>query len=142
MKKITALSLSAATYLSLAVPAFAAPVQTPINPCPVLHNQGGLDFRFLCDLAPTSGIMGAIIALLFVIALIVAFAFLIFGGIKWIVSGGDKAKVEAARGTIVAALVGLVLVFLAFFIINFLVTAFGLGSIQNLRIPDLTPDSP
>lgn len=137
MKKITALSLSAATYLSLAVPAFAQ--QTPINPCPVAGNQGGLDFRFLCDLAPTSGIMGAIIALLFVIALIVAFAFLIFGGIKWIVSGGDKAKVEAARGTIVAALVGLVLVFLAFFIINFLVTAFGLGSIKNIRIPDLTP---
>ena len=138
MKKITALYLSATAYLSMALPAFAA-VQTPINPCPQAGNQGGLDFRFLCDLAPNSKIVSAIIALLFVVALIIAFAFLIFGGIKWILSGGDKEKVEAARGTIVAAFVGLVLVFLAFFIINFLITALGLGSFLNIRIPDLTP---
>jgi len=136
MKKITALSLSTIFYLTLALPAFAA---TAINPCPTTGNSGGVGFFNLCGISPSGAFLGSIITLLFVIALLIAFAFLIFGGIKWILSGGEKTKVEEARGTIVAALVGLVVVFLAFFIINFLLGVFKLKDIQNLTIPTINP---
>src|SRR5687767_7616564 len=56
-------------------------------------------------------IVGNAITILFVLAIIIALGFLIYGGIKWITSGGDKAAVEGARNTIVAAVVGLVVVF-------------------------------
>ena len=57
------------------------------------------------NLLISSGIKLAII-----LAAIITFAFLIWGGIEWITSGGDKAKYEAARNRITAALVGLAIV--------------------------------
>lgn len=68
-----------------------------------------------------------------VIASIVAFAFLIYGGIVWITSGGDKSKTEAARNTITAALVGLLIVFGAWAIIQLLEMFFGV-SILDLQL--------
>lgn len=45
-----------------------------------------------------------------IIAAILTFVYLIWGGIQWITSGGDKAAYEAARGRITAALIGLAIV--------------------------------
>jgi len=80
-----------------------------------------------------------VITLLFVIGIIVALAFLIYGGIKWIISGGDKANVDAARKHIVAAIIGLVIVVSAFVILNFVFQIlFGSQfSLSNLCIPSL-----
>ena len=129
MKKITALSLSAISYLSFTSPAFA---EIPIDPC------AGGTFSNLCNISNSGvgGIVNAIITILFIVAALLALGFLIFGGIKWVLSGGDKSKVEAARGTIVAALVGLVLVFLSYFIMNLIFNFFGLNNISNLTIPN------
>ena len=67
----------------------------------------------------------AIITYLLIGATLLALAFLIYGGIRWITSGGDKAGVEAARKTITYAIVGLVITFLAFFIVNMIGAFFG-----------------
>jgi hypothetical protein len=45
---------------------------------------------------------------------------IIWGGISWITSGGDKAGVESARKKIIYALIGLVIIFLSFTIIKVL----------------------
>ncbi len=63
-----------------------------------------------------------IISILFVAGIVIAIAFLIYGGIKWILSGGDKSAVETARNHIVAAIVGLVIVIAAFFILSTVIT--------------------
>lgn len=55
---------------------------------------------------------------LFIIATLLALAFLIWGGISWIISGGDKAGVEAARKKIIYALIGLIITFSSFLILN------------------------
>lgn len=139
MKKLTVLFLSGASYLSLALPAFAATNAINIDPC---TRGGGGGFRALCNLAEGNigALIQAIITILFIVAVVLALGFLIWGGIKWVISGGDKAKVEAARGTIVAALVGLVLVFLAYFILNIIGRFFGLNLFNgNLVIPTLNP---
>lgn len=81
-----------------------------------------------------------IIQLIFVIGIIIAIVFLIYGGIKWVLSGGDKAGVEAARNHIVAAIVGLVIIGASFLIFSLVFQLLGaqnplLG--RSLCIPTL-----
>jgi NADH:ubiquinone oxidoreductase subunit 5 (subunit L)/multisubunit Na+/H+ antiporter MnhA subunit len=55
---------------------------------------------------------------LLVTAVILALIFLIWGGIKWITSEGDKTKVTNARKTIIYSLVGMIIAFLSFVIVS------------------------
>lgn len=66
------------------------------------------------------------ITLLFVTIVITALIFFILGGIAWITSSGDKAKIESARKRLVYAVIGLLVAFLSYFIINLLGFFFGL----------------
>lgn len=80
-------------------------------------------------------IFTALIQFLLVGIIVGALLFLIWGGIQWITSGGDKSGVDAARKKIVYAVVGLVVAFLSFFIISFIGNFFGVKLID-------TPESP
>ncbi|MBI3342647.1 hypothetical protein HY032_00640 [Candidatus Gottesmanbacteria bacterium] len=55
-------------------------------------------------------LLSAAVGALLIIAALLAFFFLIMGGIQWITSGGDKTGMEAARNKITHAIVGLVIV--------------------------------
>ena len=48
---------------------------------------------------------------------------LIYGGIRYTISGGDSAQVTAAKNTIMYAIVGVVVALLAYAIINFVITS-------------------
>jgi len=82
-------------------------------------------------------IVGTGLRLILVVAAIVFFFILVIGGIKWIMSGGDKAQTEGARNQITAALVGLVIVFSAWAIASLLGTFFGIN-IFSLTLPSVT----
>ena len=58
------------------------------------------------------------VSILLIGATIFAFGFLLYGGINWMTSEGDKTKVESARRTITFAILGLLVCFLSFFVIN------------------------
>lgn len=133
MKKLSAFISTASLLLIAPATAFAA---EPIKIC----DENG-QFKALCGLQASSfgSLVGNVITLLFILAVIIALAFLIWGGIKWILSGGDKSAVEAARNTIVAAVVGLVIVFLAYFILNLVLTFFLGESISSFTLPTLGP---
>lgn len=68
-----------------------------------------------------------IVGLALSIAAIVAFVFLVWGGIEWIVAGGDKGKIESARNRITGAIVGLAIVALSWAIYLLLDNFFGIG---------------
>lgn len=68
-------------------------------------------------LSDISKILSAGISLILIVAGLVAFVYLLLGGIKWITSGGDKGQLEAARNQIIQALIGLIVVFAAWGII-------------------------
>lgn len=74
---------------------------------------------------PTGGINKLVqilqfgVAFLLVFATIIALLYLIWGGTIWIMSGGDKAKIESARQQITYALIGVAVSFAAFMIVNF-----------------------
>jgi hypothetical protein len=55
-------------------------------------------------------LISAVVGLLLILAGILAFLYLILGGIQWITSGGDKAGMETARNKITHAIVGLIIV--------------------------------
>jgi amino acid transporter len=59
----------------------------------------------------------------------------IFGGIKWITSQGDEGKVKEAREQVTQALIGLVIVFLVFFMLKVIGIIFGLGWMETLKLP-------
>ncbi len=50
---------------------------------------------------------------------------LIWGGLRYIISGGDSKKITDAKNTILYALIGLVVAFLAYAIVNFVLNAIG-----------------
>lgn len=75
-------------------------------------------------------ILPSIITVLIVIAVLFALFFLIYGGISFITSSGDKQKVAAARQRVIFAIVGLIVVLMAYFIVNFIYGLFGLEFIH------------
>jgi hypothetical protein len=79
-------------------------------------------------------IVAAALKLALIIAAVVFFFILVVGGIRWILSGGDKAHTETARSQITAALVGLVIVFAAWAITRLIGTFFGV-EVLNLTLP-------
>jgi len=71
----------------------------------------------------TSGIFTTVVnVLLFVIGAI-SVIMLIVGGIRYTVSAGDSGSVTAAKNTIMYAIIGLVIAFLAFAIVNWVLGA-------------------
>ena len=78
------------------------------------------------------------ISIAIIIAALMTFAFLVWGGIQWIASGGDKAKYEEARNRITAALIGLAIVVLAWLIIKLVSYFFGLPDPfgGNVKLPN------
>lgn len=94
------------------------------------------DFGNLTSLELPQIISGLIRGTL-VVAAIVFFFILVIGGIKWIMSGGDKAATEGARSQITAALVGLVIVFAAWAIVALINTFFKVDIFQ-LSLPSVS----
>lgn len=62
--------------------------------------------------------------LLFLIGAI-AVIMLIIGGVRYVISGGDQTHVTAAKNTILYAIVGIVVAFLAYAAVNFVTTQLG-----------------
>ena len=128
LNKFNTATLAASAYLASAMPAFAQSVDI----CPTGN------FGSLCTDDPSLGnVLTQAINFILIIAVVLALVFLIWGGIKWITSGGDKAKVEGARNTIIAAIIGLIIAFLAFFILNVVAGIFGVNAVTGLQLPNI-----
>jgi cbb3-type cytochrome oxidase subunit 3 len=99
-------------------------------------SAGGTDFSHLGSIT-VPGIISAAITLILIVAAIIFFFMLVIGGVRWILSGGDKGQTEAARNQITAALIGLVIVFAAWAIATLVGTLFGINVFTNLTLPSL-----
>jgi uncharacterized membrane protein YuzA (DUF378 family) len=69
-----------------------------------------------------SSLVNDIVNLISVIVGIAAVIMIIIAGFKYITSGGDTSKVASAKSTLVYAIVGLVIVALAQFIVHFVLS--------------------
>lgn len=80
-----------------------------------------------------SNVLNKGIELLFIVAGIIFVFMIVISAVQWIVSGGDKEGIGKARGRLTAAIVGIVLLSLAFVIIRVVgqITGFEFFAGQN-----------
>lgn len=75
------------------------------------------------DLFGDTGVFKQITNTILYIVGVVAVIMLIIGGIRYVTSGGDSKKVTDAKNTVLYAIIGLIVAFLAFAIVNFVISA-------------------
>ena len=130
LKKIVAPLTLGVTPLALPLTVFAAEDIIPPQLQTVAQNN-------IID------IVRAIIQFILVVAFVLAFIMLLIGGIRWITAGGDEKAVGSARNMITAALIGLVIVLVAFALIKLIETFFGVSIISGgVTIPTIENTKP
>lgn len=75
--------------------------------------------------------------LIFTIGAIAVVIFVVWGALDWIMAGGDKDKLAAARKKITQSLIGLVLLALSAVIITVIGEIVGFNPLKELQIPGL-----
>lgn len=124
MKKLQQLALSAGTAVtSLAFTAstvLAAGIKdTNIDPGKGFATSFG-------------GLVNGIVSFIMVIAAVLVFLYLIWGGIEWITSGGDKGKTEAARNKITSAVIGLIVIAASYAILTLALNFLGFSNLNEV----------
>ena len=77
------------------------------------------------ELVGDSGIFTRITSIALYIIGAVSVIMLIWGGLRYILSGGDSKKITDAKNTVLYAIIGLIIAFLAYAIIRFVLNAIG-----------------
>lgn len=72
----------------------------------------------------TNDTVGNVVGGVLMLAAVVCVVFIIIGAISYILSIGDAAKIKKAKDSIMYSVVGLVIVGLAFFIVQFVIGIF------------------
>jgi len=120
MKRLRIFIASLAVFLGLAgtVPAIAVAQTAKSQACQALGSNAG------CTTTPHGGadinnVIKTIVNVLSFVIGVVAVIMIMVGGFRFITAGGDSNKVASARGTIIYAVVGLVIAASAQFIVWF-----------------------
>lgn len=78
-----------------------------------------------------SNIIQASLNLLVIAVVVGALIFILYGGILWATSGGDKAKIDKAKRSITFSIVGLVVMILAVLIVQTVGLLLGVSFLEN-----------
>ena len=123
--------------LVLSPPIWANDEESPlgkISPPPFLHwtkeHPGMSGIQVLFDNA---------VRLIYMAAVVGLFAMFVYGGFRYLTSGGDKAQTEAARSHLTAAIIGFAIIALAYAIVRFIGSFFGIDIFGKWEIPTPPP---
>ena len=123
-KSLQALLLVPVLALGVSV---VAPLAQPASAADDLSISGGAESAKgndqSSDLFGSSGVFRTITNVMLFIIGAISVIMLIIGGIRYVISGGDQAQVTAAKNTILYAIVGIVVAFLAYAAVNFVTQA-------------------
>jgi hypothetical protein len=119
---------SLSNFIKLAFVALSFPVSTSAQQIINLKDPSG-PYSNLYPLRP-SGYVRTAINLLLGFAGVLAFLYLLWGGVQWITAGGDKDALDKARKRITQALIGLSIVFSAYAILYIIRVLFNIDLIQ------------
>lgn len=125
MKKLATLINSALLSLTLATPAFAQGTGTV-----------GFEKPAEAKITDLGKLISTGISVVIIVSGILVFVYLVWGGIEWLTSGGDKGKVESARNRIVSALVGLAIIAASWALVRIIAYFFGVDAgLSTFTIP-------
>lgn len=77
-------------------------------------------------------LINSVLTIVVAIAALLVFFYLIWGGIDWITSGGDKGKTESARNKITAAVIGLIILAASYAILTLVLQFLGGGDLNSV----------
>lgn len=127
-KIMTGLSLAGTSLVSVPTAVFAATDET-ITIGTIVASKG-----FAMDLG---SVLTTVLSFVMGIAALAVFMYLIWGGIQWITSGGEKGKTEEARNKITSAVIGLVVLAASYALLMLLLRILGFesltGALQGIK---------
>lgn len=112
---LSSVSAAAVILLGLSIPASALSIFDGVNAA-----QGNGTPSTLFSGSGGTGVVTVITNTLLFLAGALSVIMIIIGGLRYTISGGNSANVTAAKNTILYAIVGLIIAFLAFAIINWI----------------------
>ena|SRR5687767_11577563 len=115
MKKTLVAVTSLASTLAAAVPALA---QESVSI--------GIERPEKIQIVDIGALIRAVVSMAIIISGILVFLYLVWGGVEWITSGGDKTKTEKAQQRITSAIIGLAIVASSWALIRIIGAFFGL----------------
>ncbi len=84
------------------------------------------------ELIGDNGVFTRITNTVLLIIGLVSVVMLLYGGLRYIISGGDSKKVTEAKNTVLYAIIGLIVAILAYAIVNFVLNAIGIPSAEQI----------
>lgn len=105
---------------------------------PVLPNAigGGSGATTAQGGSALGALISSIVGALFIAGFLLAFFYLMTGGISWISAGGDKTKLESARDNITNAIIGIIIVGASWALTSLVAGFFGFD-LTKLPIPSV-----
>ena len=99
-----------------------------------------IDFNALRDAFPAGSLPGkanltigdivsTLLPYIFILAGLMLFVYLILGGFQLMTSGGDPKRAESAKGKITGAVIGFIIIFVSYWLVQILQVIFGLPKI-------------
>ena len=102
------------------------------NPCSNVAGAEGVA-SIQCVIPLIENVIKAVVSF----GAIALFIMLLVGGFNFLFSAGDQKKLEAARGTVTQAIVGIIVMSIAFLIIQAIQTLTGVNT-TTLSFPEMT----
>jgi hypothetical protein len=87
----------------------------------------------------STGLISTMIATITTIAGLAFLMYFIVGGLKWIVAGGDKTKVQEAQAQMTQAAVGLIAVTVSIFIAGVVAGVIGVDFLNPVKVIETFP---
>ena len=100
--------------------------------------SGSIDIQAKSGVDNVSNIgdlVSAAIGAIFLISFLLVFVMLVWGGIQWITSGGDKENTQKARDRITHALVGVAIIAGAWALMKVVEFFFGISILGGFTLP-------
>lgn len=110
------------TLASFSIPTANAQNNSGIVKCGPENQQGTM-----CELKDLFELFIGIYNFLLGMAGIVAFAFLIYGGVQMLLYSVEEEHVKQGKSTVTQALIGLTIILIAYVVVNTLLTALGVA---------------
>lgn len=93
-----------------------------------IANQALPTFKF--KTASLGQIISALLPYIFVFSGLILFLFLIFGGFQLLLSAGNPESVKSGQGKVTGALVGFIIIFVAYWLTEILQIVFGIDILR------------
>ncbi len=118
MKKLLSIPILSTSYLLLSTATAFAQATEEVN----IGDKVQSFFGFKC----IQHFIFRIVDIGLILAGLLLFIYLVWGGIEWLTSGGDKGKIENARNKITNALIGVAIIAASYAVWTLALTFFGI----------------